>query len=338
MGHLSRRQFVLAGAATLAALAFTPLVAWAQPAPGFHRIGFLALRSLSTRSDPEINYDAFVDEMRVLGYVEGKNLTIEWRSAELDVTRLPDLATDLVKQKPQVIVTHAAPTALALKKATTTIPIVDAAVNDPVALGLVASLARPGSNITGLSLILSDLSGKKLEFMKLIRPGVARVGFLVRSDNRAQLLNFSSAQDAARLSGIELLRQDVTSIAQIEPALNTLSVQGAEAVIVPADGSFIGSAFRRQFTAMGTKYRLPLLFDYREDVVAGGLMSYGINLPNYYRRAAHYVDKILKGAKPGELPIEQPTKIHFALNLKTAKAFGLTVPRELLLRADEVIE
>ena len=315
-----------------------PSFAWAQPAPGSHRIGFLAFRPLSTASDPEVNYDAFVRGMQELGYIEGKNLIIEWRSAELDASRLPGLAEELVKLKPKVIVTHAAPTALALTKATSTIPIVSAALNDPVGLGLAASLARPGRNFTGQATILSDLTGKKMELLRMMVPNVSLVGFLVRTDNPAILRTFTSAQVAARRLGIELLRQDVTDLAQVETAVNSFARERVSAILVPAEPTFISRAFRRQFAALSAKYRVPMIFDYREDVVVGGLMSYGLNVTDLYRRAAVYVDKILKGAKAGDLPIEQPTKIHLAINLGAARALGLTVPKELLLRADEVIE
>ena len=334
---ISRRLAVLA-LGLISLLSLSVATVRAQPAPGTHRIGFLALRPLSTASDPEVNYDAFVRGMRELGYVEGKNLTIEWRSAELDASRLPRLAEELVQLKPKVIVTHAAPTALALRKATSTIPIVNAAVNDPVKLGLVASLARPGGNLTGLSTILSDVTGKKLELLRTIVPGASRVGFLVRADNPGQILQFKSAQAAAQQLGVTLLPKDVTSLAHVEPAVSSLAGEGAVAIFIPGDPSFISNTFRRQFSTMSEKYRVPMIFDYRESVAAGGLMSYGLNFSDFYRRAATYVDRILKGAKPEDLPMEQPMKIHLAINLKTAKAFGLTVPKELVLRADEVIE
>ena len=334
---LSRRRAVLA----LGLLPLAPpltAIAQAQPAPGVHRIGFLALRQLSTPSSPEPNYDAFVAGMRELGYVEGKNLIIEWRSAELEVSRLPGLVAELVQLRPKVIVTHSAPTALALVKATTAIPIVDAALNDPVGLGLATSLARPGRNFTGLATIFSDLGGKKLELVKMMIPGLSHLGFLVRADNPAQLANFTSYQAAAQQLGIKLLRQDVTSLAEVEPAVSSFARERVAAVVIPADPTFFSNTFRRQFVTLSAKYRVPMIFDYREDVVAGGLMSYGLNLPDFYRRAATYVDKILKGAKAGDLPIEQPMKLHLAINLGTARALGLTVPKELLARADEVIE
>ena len=333
----SRRHAVLALCSLSVAL--SPMAdAQAQAAPGIHRIGFLALRPLSTTSNPEPNYDAFVAGMRELGYVEGKNLIIEWRSAELNASRLPTLAAELVQLKPKVIVTHAAPTALALAKATSTIPIVSAALNDPVGLGLAASLARPARNFTGQATIFSDLTGKKMELLRMMAPNVSQVGFLVRTDNPGILLNFTSAQVAAQQLGIKLLRQDVTDLAQVETAVNSFARDQISAILIPAEPTFISNAFRRHFAALSAKYRVPMIFDYREDVVAGGLMSYGLNLPDFYRRAATYVDKILKGANAGDLPIEQPTKIHLAINLHTARALGLTVPRELLLRADELIE
>jgi putative ABC transport system substrate-binding protein len=227
---------------------------------------------------------------------------------------------------------------LALAKATSTIPIVSAALNDPVGLGLAASLARPARNFTGQATIFSDLNGKKMELLRMMMANVSEVGFLVRSDNPSVLRIFASAQTAAQQLGIKLLRQDVTDLEQVETAINAFARERVSAILIPADPTFTSNAFRRQIPTLSAKYRVPLIFDYREDVVVGGLMSYGLNVVELYRRAATYVDKILKGAKAGDLPIEQPTKIHLAINLGAARALGLTVPKELLLRADELIE
>jgi putative ABC transport system substrate-binding protein len=224
----------------------------------------------------------------------------------------------------------------ALQRATSTIPIVSAAVGDPVGSGFAASLARPGGNITGLSVITSDVYPKQLELLKTMLPVLSRCAVLVDPRNPRYPANLKSVQAAAQKLGVTILPVDTRTPEEIERGFAAMKRERADAVVVLADSFFLGQ--RRQITELAARNRLPSMFSYREDVEAGGLMSYGQNLADYYRRAATYVDKILKGAKPGELPFEQPTKIHLAINRKTANALGIAVSKEMLFRADEVIE
>ena len=303
--------------------------------PKVRRIGFLALRSRSTAPNPDPYYDAFVKGMRELGYVEGKNLVTEWRFADGKYGRLPALATELVQMKVEVVVTQG-PGTQALQRVTSTIPIVFVVITDAVGSGVVANLARPGGNATGLSLMAVDLSPKHLELLKTMIPRLSSVAVLVNFGNAGHPAILKSVQAAAQQVGIEVLPVNARAPEEIERGFATMTRERAEAVIVAGDAFFVGQ--RRQIAGLALKNRMPSMFLDRGDVQAGGLMSYGQNLTDFYRRGATYVDKILKGAKPGELPIEQPTKIHLAINRKTAKAFGLKIPQELLLRADEVIE
>ena len=329
----TRRKLLIAfGAGSLAA----PLGAFAQQQAKVRRIGFLAVRFRSTPSNPEVYYDAFVQGMRELGYAEGKNLVIEWRFADGKVERLPDLAAELVRANVELIVTHGTQATQAAQRATSKIPIVTAAVGDPVGTGFAASLARPGGNITGLSSMTADLTAKQIEFLMTIMPKLSRVAFLVNSTNPASADYVKSAETIARQSGLKVVTLEARNPGEIERAFAAMTQARVEAVIVAADAFFLGQ--RRQLAELTLKNRLPSMFYYREDTLAGGLISYGQNLADHYRRAATYVDKILKGAKPGELPFEQPTRIHLAINRKTAKVLGLTVSKELLFRADEVIE
>ena len=329
---IARRSFVLA----LGAGALAPLSLVAQPQPKVRRIGFLATRSRSTVSNPDVYYDAFVQGMRDLGYVEGKNLVIEWRFADGKYERLAGLAAELVQMKPEVIVTHGTPGPQAMRQATSTIPIVTASAGDPVASGFAVSLTRPGGNITGLSLIAIDLSPKHFELLTIMVPRLSRVAVLANPGNSSHPAILKSLQTAAQQVGIKVLPMDARTPEEIERGFAMMKRERAEAVIVAADGFFVGQ--RRRIAELAAKNRTPSMYAFREHVGAGGLMSYGQNLTEHYRSAATYVDKILKGAKPGDLPFEQPTRIHLAINRKTAKALGLKIPQELLLRADEVIE
>ncbi len=308
----------------------------AQQQGKVRRIGYLAARSRSTPSNPDVYYDAFVQGMRELGYVEGRNLVIEWRFADGKFERLPGLAAELVRLKPEVIVTHATPAVDALKRATRAIPVVSANLGDPLGLGFAASLARPGGNITGLSAMQVDVSPKYLELLKLMVPALSRAAVLVNPGNPAHLAFLKGVQSAAKEVGVKILLVDARNPEEIERGFAAMHREHADAGIILGDSLFIGQ--RGQITELAAQNRLPAMYSFREDVKAGGLMSYGLNLVDFYRHAASYVDKILKGAKPGELPIEQPTKFHLAINRKTAKALGITIPKDLLLRADEVIE
>ncbi|MBI3375072.1 MAG: ABC transporter substrate-binding protein [Betaproteobacteria bacterium] len=317
------------------ALGATPLAVIAQQQSRVWRIGFLGAR----RRPGPLAHDflnAFPQGMRELGYVEGKNLVIEWRSADGTVERLPDLAAELVRLKVDVIVTSSTPTTSAAQKATSTIPIVMGTGGDPVGSGFVNSLARPGGNITGLTNIVEDLSPKQLEMLLSIAPKLSRVAVLLNPDNSSQAVVSRSVQAAAQKRSVKMLPAEARTPQEIEKAFSKMARENVGAVIVMPDPFLYQQ--RRQVIELAAKHRLPSIAWVREYVEAGGLMSYGSNFADMYRRAAAYVDKILKGAKPGDLPVEQPTKFEFVINRKTAKTLGLAIPRELLLRADELIE
>jgi putative ABC transport system substrate-binding protein len=332
MSRVRRRQLLF----TAMGLLVAPLAAIAQQQSKVPRIGFLAARSRSTPSNPDVYYDAFMQGMRELGYVEGKNLLIEWRFAEGKSERLPGLAAELVRMNVELIATHGTPATQAAQRATSTIPIVFAAASGPVASGFVASLARPGGNITGLSLTTVDVSPKHLELLKIMIPRLSRIAFLMNPDTSSHPAILKSVQAAAQTIGVKVLPLQARNPEDFERSFEAMTRERIEALILAPDTFYIWQ--RRQYATLALKHRMPTMFPFREQVEAGGLMSYGQNLADHYRRAASYVDRILKGAKPGELPIEQPTRLHLAINRKTAGALGLTIPQELLLRADEVIE
>ena len=300
------------------------------------RIGFLAARARSTPSNPDIYYDAFIQGMHALGYVEGKNLAIEWRFADGKYEPLGGLAAELVLLKVEVIVTHGNAAIQAAQRATSAIPIVAAAANDPIGSGFVKSLARPGGNITGLSNISVDLSPKHVELLKFMLPKLSRIAMLANFGNSSHPAILKSLQAASQQVGIKVLPVEARTPDGIERGFAAMAKERAEAVVVPPDAFFIQQ--RRQIPELALKHRMPSMFPFRDQVAAGGLMSYGQDLADHYRRAAAFVDKILKGARAGDLPIEQPTKIHLAINRKTATALGLRIPQELIGRADEVIE
>ena len=327
------RRRILLG---IAALAAAPSGSAFGQTGGAPRIGFLAQRSRSTPSNPEPIYDAFVYGMRDLGYVEGKNLVIEWRFADGRIDRLPALAAELVAAKVDVIVTTGTPPTRAAQQATRTIPIVTGAVNDPIASGFAASLAHPGGNITGLSLINVDINAKQLELLKIMLPRLSRVGALTNPANPSHPGILKDFQSIASGMGVKVLPVMAATPEALELGFAALAREQAQAVFVFGDAFFIGA--RRQIVDLAQKTRLPSMFTFRESVQSGGLMSYGQDIPEFMRRAATYVDKILRGAKPADLPIEQPTTIHLSINRKTARALGLVIPQELLLRADELIE
>ena len=310
--------------------AAAPVAADAQQPAKVPRIGWL--RQISA---PDPSYDAFRQGLRELGYIEGKNIVIEERWAEGKAERLPTLAAELVRLKVDVIVTASTPAIQAAQKATGTIPIVMAASGDPVGAGLVASLARPGGTVTGLSLLGPELDGKRLELLKAALPKLTRVAFLWDPGNRSLTLRFRELRGAARALDLSLQSIEVRHPNEIESAFATIAKRPPGAVLIPAPMAF---SYREQIAGFARKNRLPLMYDAREYVEAGGLISYGTNISDLYRRAATYVDKILKGAKPGDLPVEQPTRFEFIINLKTAKTLGLTIPRSVLSLADEVIQ
>jgi putative ABC transport system substrate-binding protein len=275
--------------------------------------------------------------LRELGYVEGKNILIEWRSGERSRDRQRALAADLVRLNVDVIVAVGSGDIRAAKEATATIPIVMISGGDAVGSGLVASLARPGGNITGLATLRPELSGKRLELLKEIVPGISRVAVLVSamSSDHAQLLK--ELDLAAGAFGVKLQSLDIQSSRDFDSAFRDAAKGQAEAVLVRVPGPIL-SPQRTRVAQLAVKTRLPAIYESAEEVEAGGLMSYGLNINDSYRRAATYVDKILKGAKPADLPVEQPTKFEFVINLKAAKQIGLTIPPNVLARADRVIK
>jgi len=320
---------------TLALAVLTaPLAAAAQQAGKVHRIGCLS--AADARSIMHL-VEAFRQGLRELGYVEGKDIVIEYRFAEGRYERLPALAADLVRLKVDVILAASPPTHQAAKDATKTIPIVMAAAIDPVETGLVASLARPGGNITGLTWTAGpEIVGKQLELLKEAVPKVSRVAVLWNPTNHSHPLILGEAKVAARSLGVQLQLPEARGPDQFERALAAATRERAGALFILRDPMFY--LHRTRLAELATKSQLPAIGVWGEFVEAGGLMSYGPSLPDLWRRAATFVDKILKGAKPADLPVEQPTKFELVINLKTARALGLRIPQSVLIRADQVIE
>ena len=333
---MTNRRKLLCAAGMAGASSMIP--ATAQQAGRIRRIGFLASRWRSTPSNPDVYYDAFVQGMRELGYEEGKNLLIEWRFAEDQTKRLPSLAGELAAAKVEAIVTHGVLATRAAQQATGSIPVVFAAVSDPVGAGLVAHLARPGGNVTGRSLMAFDVSPKHFELLRVLVPKLSRIAFLFDSQSPSHDNLLRAAQATAASLGAKVVPVKADSVSDIQRGFAAMRKDRLNAVIVPVHALFIGPAYRRLITGLALEHRIPSMFAYREDVEAGGLMSYGPNVADIYRFTARQVDKVLKGVKPADLPVEQPTNIHLAINRKTATALGLKIPQELLLRADEVIE
>jgi ABC-type uncharacterized transport system substrate-binding protein len=308
-------------------------IAEAQQTKKVPRIGFLAATSPSAIST---RIEAFRQGLGELGYVEGKNIVIEYRYAEGNLDRLPALAAELVRLNVDVIVTGGAANTRAAKEATKIIPIVMALDNDPVASGFVASLARPGGNITGLSTLAPEISGKQLELLKEIVPKLSRLAVLGNSTTPVNAQALREIELPAGPFRVKLQYLDIRDPKDIETAFRAASKGRAEALLVLASPLFVLQ--RTQLTDLALKNRLPAIYDRREFVDDGGLMSYGTNFADMSRRAATYVDKILKGAKPADLPVEQPTKFELVINLKAAKQIGLTIPPNVLARADKVIK
>jgi len=310
-------------------------VAHAQPTGKIFRIGFL---DPSTASGTAVLVEAFRQELNKLGWIEGKNIVIEYRFGELKPERIPELAAELVRLKVDLIVTSGLSPALAAKKATSTIPVVMNVSADPVAVGLVASLARPGGNITGLSTLATELNAKRLEILKDAVPKLARVGLLWRTAvNVEQDLQLKELRLAAPALKLKLEEIETHLDAKgLENAFQTAKQKQVGAIITPALRVFF--AERKQIVELATKYRLPAIYNRKEFVDEGGLMSYGDDSTDQYRRAAGYVDKILKGAKPLDLPVQQATKFQFIINLNAAKQIGLTIPVRVLERANQVIK
>ena len=322
---MKRRTFLLACALAL------PPAARAQRAPP--RIGFLIA---GAREGYGERIEAFRAGLRELGYLEGKNVAFEWRFAEGRYERLEGLAEELVRAKVDVIVATSTPGTRAAQRATRTTPIVAAVMADPLRDGFAATLARPGGNVTGLSNATNDATPKQIDYLKALLPRLSRVALLLNPDNSAHEQVERNTERAARQAGVGLLVVKARTAEAIDAAFDAAHGQGAGALLVAADGFFFAEMER--FTALMLKLRLPVITAYAECVAAGGLMSYGRDANEAYRRVALYVDKILKGARPGDLPIEQPTRFDLAINLRTAAKLGLRVPREILVRADRVIE
>jgi putative ABC transport system substrate-binding protein len=313
-------------------LGVAPLTAAAPPPNTVHRIGCL------WNASPSLTHhllEAFRHGLHERGYVEGKHFTIESRYAEGNPERLPGLAAELVSLQVAVIVTSGSQAIQAVKHATSTIPIVMAASGDPVETGFVTSLARPGENVTGLSLFAPELSGKRLELLKEAVPAIAHVAVLANPANPTTAAQLRETQRAAQALQVQLHLVEVRGLHDLEHAFAAIRSLRADALLVLLEPMFMSQRARLvELTATG---RLPAMYGFREDAEAGALMAYGPNCPDMFRRAATYVDKILKGAKPAALPVEQPTKYELILNLKTAKALGITLPPTLLILADEVI-
>ncbi len=292
-----------------------------------YRIGFLR-----QGQPPESFVEAFQQGLRERGYVDGQNVVVEFRFGSLD--QLPQLAEELVRLKVDVIAASAASAALAAKKATTSVPIVFATVNYPVEIGLVPSLGRPGGNITGTSFNAAELAGKRLELLKELVPSLRRVAVLSYPPYPTNAMQLKEAEVAARTLGMQLEPAPVRGPNDLDAAFK--AVRGADGLL-QLDNPFF-TTHRARVAELAARSRLPAIYGYRQMVEVGGLMSYGPDVPDLHRRAATHVDKILKGAKPGDLPVEQPTKFEFVINVRTAKALGLTIPPSLLLRADQLIE
>jgi putative tryptophan/tyrosine transport system substrate-binding protein len=325
---MRRREFIM----LLGGAAAWPLAARAQQSAKVPTIGFLAPNT-AVLDGPRIH--ALVQRLGELGWVEGRNITIEYRYAEGRNEHFGDFASELVRLKVDVIVTSATPPTLAAKKATSSIPIVFASVGDPIGAGLVASLARPGGNITGLSLQQSDTAAKRLGMLREVVPGLRHVAIAANVDNASVQLDLREVQSAAVALGIEPIKFEMRRSEDIAPAINAVKGR-ADALYVCNDP--VASTNRVRICELALDIRLPTMCGAREYVEAGGLMSYAANFPDLFRRTAEYVDKILRGAKPSELPVEQPTKFDLIINLKTAKALGLTIAPTMLARADDVLE
>jgi putative ABC transport system substrate-binding protein len=325
---MRRREFcwLIGGAA-----AVLPFAASGQQAGKVYRIGILETRPAAQNAD---NFNALRKGLRDLGYVEGQNLVIEYRSADGRAERFPDLASELVRLKVDLIVTRGTPAAEAAKNATETIPVVMVAIGAP--LDVVASFAHPGGNMTGLTTFSTVLTGKRIELLKELNPSLSRVALLHDMGNPVGPPQWEETKTAARSLGLEAELLDVRSEEALRGAFEVAVQHHVDALLVGING--LTQMYQRAIVDLAARYRLPAVYSAREFVEAGGLMTYGIFYPDLYFRAASFIDKIFRGAKPADLPVEQPAKFELVINLKTAKALGIVVPREVLLRADEVIE
>jgi putative tryptophan/tyrosine transport system substrate-binding protein len=325
---MKRREFIaIAGGA-----AAWPLAVRAQQSKP-PTIGYFGATAAAAE---KIRTDAFVRRLGELGWIDGQTVAIEYRWAESRTERFPAIAADLVRLRVDIIVATSIAAVLACKQATTVIPIVFPLAGDPLATGLVASLARPGGNVTGLSNLGADLAGKRLEVLREVEPGLRRFAVLANAEYPGRVSEIADIQTAARTLGLNVAVFEIRPAGDVSAVFDTMRKDGAEALYVVGD-TFMNSN-RVRVSALAIQARLPTIYVAREYVEAGGLMSYGANIPHLFARAAELVDKILRGTKPGDIPVEQPTKFELVINLKTAKALGLTISNQMQLLADEVIE
>lgn len=323
---IHRRELLIAAGL----LIVIPRIAQAQSQNTIRRIGFLETLPMAANA---ANLDGFLAGMRKSNALEGRDFVIDYRSADGRINRFPELASELLRGKADLIVTRGTPATLAAKKATLSIPIVMTAVGDPIAVGLVISLARPGGNITGLTTLTPELEPKRLAILKELIPGLSRIAGLMYMANAGRVVAWERLESAARRLNIQSEVLDVRSPEDLSAAFNTAVRHGAGAVIIGFDG--FTSANEGAIVELAAKYRMPAIYG---SEAAGGLISYGLNYPDLYYRAAMYVQKIINGAKPADLPIEQPTKFELTVNMKTAKTLGIKVPQSILVQATKVIE
>ena len=328
----SRRRVLMVAAGTLLV---APHSIVAQQPPKVWRIGVITTRARPVSLEADF-LGAWVPRLRELGYVEGRDFTVEWRFADGNNERLPDLAAELMRLQPDLIMASGTPAARAMQKATSTIPIVIAGVADPVGFGLVASLARPGGNITGTSIMATDVSIKSLEFLLAFVPDLKQVAVLLNPTNPIDPVALKQVQASAVTVGVTVAAFEASNTGQIDAAFAAIAQSRAGALIVAPDPFLVNQA--RQITELAARSRLPAIYPFRPFVEAGGLMCYGQNIYENYRLAANYMDRIFKGAKPENLPVEQPTQLEFVLNRKAAEAMGLKIPQSIWLRANQVIE
>jgi len=326
---MNRRTFIAGASMVVAA----PLGARAQPAGKIPRVGIIHMGPAG--SVPQF-VEAFNQGMRERGYIEGRNVIFERRFGEARTERVREAATELVQMKVDVIVIATDQGIAAVRQQTRTIPIVMANSTDPVGTGFVASLARPGGNITGMSAMSPELSGKQLELLREVVPGLARVAILWNPDMRGAVLNYTATESAARALRLQLQSVEATHADQLEQAFSAMTAARAEALMVPLPNP-VAFLARQRIANFAQRNRLLVISSTRDFAEAGGLMVYGVSIADQWRRAATHVDRILKGAKPGDLPVEQPAKLELVVNLKTAQTMGLTIPYSLLQRADHVI-
>jgi putative tryptophan/tyrosine transport system substrate-binding protein len=325
---VKRREFI----ALVGGAAAWPLTVHTQQPAGQPKIGLLGSTTAQIEGK---RVSGFVQRLRELGWIDGKNVTIEYRWADGRTERFAEIAAEFVQLRVDVIVTQGTAAIMAAKRATSVIPIVFAAANDPVGTGLVASLARPGANLTGLSGQMPEVAGKRLEFLREIVPGLTKLAIMANVGSAGTVMEMREAQSTARSLGLEFTTLEIRRPEDIAPALRTIK-DSAQALYVCVEP--LVNTNRARINTFALDARLPTVYALREYVEAGGLMSYGPNVPDMYRRAAELVDEILRGMKPADIPVEQPTNFELVINLKTAKALGLTVPDRVLARADEVIQ